>query len=119
MTQIQVCLLACTLLAFGSHVAGAQQAPPVFDHRKLIADNLAKLFSAEAKAHSIAISELRRVPSAAGLMWGTCVRVSATSMSGRPVPSRTYVVTFSRNIIAERRPAAEADCAGASYAPLS
>jgi hypothetical protein len=118
MTTIRPLALA---LAVGSPwpAAGQQSAaPPDFDHRKLIAENLPKLFAAEAQARNIAVSELRRVPSPAGLTWGTCVRVNATGISGQPTLPRTYVVTFSRTMIAERRQASDADCAGAAFAPL-
>jgi hypothetical protein len=118
MTTIRPIALA---LAVGLPWPAAAQkvaAPPDFDHRKLIAENLGKLFSADAKVHSVAVSELRRVPSPAGLTWGTCVRVNATGISGQPTLPRTYVVTFSRTMIAERRQANDGDCAGAAFAPL-
>lgn len=108
-------------LAVGSLCAAAAQQvapPPDFDHRKLIAENLGKLFAAEAQARNIVVSELRRVPSPAGLTWGTCVRVNATGISGQPTLPRTYVVTFSRSMIVERRQASGNDCAGAAFAPL-
>ena len=103
-------------------VAAAQQITPApsFDHRKMIAENLAKLFSAEAQVRNVVVSELRQVPSPAGLMWGTCVRVNATGMGGKPTLPRIYVVTFTkRNDIAERRAATGDDCAGAQFQPLS
>ena len=118
MTTVRPLALA---LAVGSPwTAAAQQAvaPPNLDHRKLIAENLTKLFSADAKVHNVAVSELRRVPSPAGLAWGACVRVNATGISGQPTLPRTYVVTFSRTMIAERRQANDGDCAGAAFAPL-
>jgi len=97
----------------------AQAAPgPALDHRKLIAENLTKLFSADAHVRNVVVSELRRVPSAVGLTWGTCVRVNATSMIGKPTVPRTYVVTFSRNALAERRAASGNDCVGAKFMPL-
>ncbi len=100
---------------------GAAGSPaPTFDHRKLIAENLAKLFSPDAQVRNVVVSELRQVPSAAGLMWGTCVRLNATGMGGKPTLPRTYVVTFTkRNDIAERRAATGDDCAGAKFGPLS
>ena len=101
--------------------AVAQQAAPApsFDHRKLIAENLAKLFSADAQVRNVVVSELRQVPSPVGLTWGACVRVNATSMAGKPTLPRTYIVTFTkRNDIAERRAAADRDCAGAKFEPL-
>ena len=99
--------------------AAAQPAPPPeFDYRKLIADNLAKLFSADAQVRDVVVSELRRVPSPVGLVWAACVRVNATSMTGKPTVPRTYVVAFSRNTIAERRAAAGEDCAGAKFERL-
>jgi hypothetical protein len=101
-------------------IAAAQQTVPIFDHRRLIAENLAKLFSADAQARNVVVSELRQVPSAAGLMWGTCVRLNATGMGGKPTLPRTYVVTFTkRNDIAERRAATGDECAGAKFEPLS
>ena len=100
--------------------AAAQQEQPDLDHRRLIAENLAKLFSADAQVRNVVVSELRQVSSAAGLIWGTCVRVNATDMGGKPTLPRTYVVTFSkRNDIAERRAAIGDDCAGAKFEPLS
>jgi hypothetical protein len=101
--------------------AVAQQAasPPNLDHRKLIAENLAKLFSADAQVRNVVVSELRQVPSPVGLTWGACVRVNATSMAGKPTLPRTYVVTFTkRNDIAERRAAESSECAGARFEPL-
>ena len=102
-------------------IAVAQQAAPApsFDHRKLIAENLAKLFSADAQVRNVVVSELRQVPSPVGLTWGACVRVNATGMAGKPTLPRTYIVTFTRrNDIAERRAAADGDCAGARFEPL-
>ena len=101
--------------------AVAQQAAPApnLDHRKLIAENLGKLFSADAQVRNVMVSELRQVPSPVGLTWGACVRLNATSMAGKPTLPRTYVVTFTkRNDIAERRAAADGDCAGAKFEPL-
>jgi len=95
--------------------AAAQQAQPNLDHRKLIAESLAKLFSAEAQVRNVAVSELRRVSSPVGMLWGACVRVNPTNIAGAP---RTYVVAFSRNEIAERRSAVGDDCAGAKFEPL-
>ena len=107
-------------LAGAPGIAAAQPSPPNLDHRKLIAGNLAKLFSADAQVRNVVVSELRQVPSAAGLMWGTCVRVNATGMAGKPTLPRIYVVTFTkRNDIAERRAATGDDCAGARFEPLS
>lgn len=100
-------------------MAAQQAAPaPALDHRKLIAENLTKLFSADAKVHNVGVSELRQVPSPVGLTWGTCVRVSASSMTGKPIAPRTYVVTFSRNTIAERHAASGEECAGVKFTPL-
>ena len=101
-------------------MAAQQAAPaPALDHRKLIAENLTKLFSADAKVRDIGVSELRRVPSPVGLTWGACVRVNATSMTGKPIAPRTYVITFTRNTIAERRAASDDDCAGVKFQPLA
>ena len=107
-------------LAACSATPTAQRAgpDPQPDHRKLIADNLKNLFSADAHVRDITVSELSQVPSPAGLTWGACVRVAATSMTGRPTAPRTYVITFSRNTIAERRAASGDDCAGATLTPL-
>jgi hypothetical protein len=101
-------------------VVAQQTVPsPGFDHRKLIAENLAKLFSPDAQVRNVVVSELRQVPSAAGLMWNACVRLNATGMGGKPTLPRTYVVTFTkRNDIAERRAATGDDCAGAKFEPL-
>jgi hypothetical protein len=89
------------------------------DHRRLIAENLKTLFSTDAQVRNVTVSELSQVPSSAGMTWGTCVRVGgATGMTGRPTAPRTYVVTFSRDRIAERRPASGEDCAGAKFSPL-
>ena len=99
--------------------AVAQQAPAGLDHRRLIADNLTKLFSADARVRNVAVSELRRVPSPVGLTWATCVRISATGMSGKPIAPRTYLVTFTpRHQIADRGAATGQDCAGAKFEPL-
>jgi hypothetical protein len=113
--------LALALSVCSLGIAAAQPPPaPIFDHRKLIAGNLAKLFSADAHVRNVLVSELRQVPSPVGLTWGTCVRVNATSMAGKPTLPRTYVVTFTkRNDIAERRAATGDDCAGAKFEPLS
>ncbi len=99
-------------------VSAAQPTPPAFDHRRLIAENLQKLFSKESQVRNVAVSELRQMPSPTGLMWGACVRVSATGVSGQPTAPRTYVVTFLRNTVAERRQAAGNDCAGVQFRPL-
>jgi hypothetical protein len=109
-------LVACCV-----STAGAQQpAKPDFDHRSLIASSLDRLFSAEAKVRGVAISELRTVQSPVGLTWAACVRIgAATSISGSQTLPRIYVVTFTlRHQIAERRPAAAKDCAGAQFEPL-
>ena len=92
---------------------------PEPDHRKLIAENLKTLFSAEAHVRNVVVSELRQMPSAAGLVPSACVRVSAVNMNQQRIAPRTYVVTFSRGVIAERRPATGKECADASYSPLS
>jgi hypothetical protein len=116
MTRNRTALLAAAFAACCISTAGAQQLPPApnLDHRKLIAENLAKLFSPDV------VSELRQVPSAAGLMWGSCVRLNATGVGGKPTLPRTYVVTFTkRNDIAERRAATGEECAGAKFGPLS
>ncbi len=84
----------------------------------MITENLAKLFAADSKVRGVAVSEMRRMPSSLGLIWATCVRVAATGVSGQPTLPRTYVVTFIRNAIAERRPASGDDCAGAKFEPL-
>jgi hypothetical protein len=119
MKHVLALVWGCALAAAWASAATAQQAAaPSVDHRKLIAENLSKLFAAEAQARNVAVSELRRVPSPTGLTWGACVRVNATGISGQPTLPRTYVVTFSRNLITERRPASANDCAGAAFAPL-
>ena len=121
MTGDWTALLAAAFAACCISTAGAQQLPlaPNFDHRKLIAENLAKLFSADAQVRNVVVSELRQVPSPVGLTRGACVRVNATSMAGKPTLPRTYVVTFTkRNDISERRAAADGDCAGAKFEPL-
>jgi hypothetical protein len=111
-----VAIAAC----WSSPMAAQQPAPgPDVDHRKLIAENLSKLFSADAKVRNIGVSELRRVPSPTGLVWGSCVRVSATSMAGQPTAPRTYIVIFLRGAIAERRAPNGDECAGAKFQPLS
>ena len=101
-------------------VASAQQpAKPTFDHRKIIATNLSKMFSADSQVRNVSVSELRSVQSPTGLTWAACVRLNATSMTGAPTATRTYVVTFTmRNDIAERREARAKDCADAQFQPL-
>jgi hypothetical protein len=113
-------IIAFALAACWPAPMAAQQATPApaLDHRKLIAENLTKLFSADAKVHNVAVSEMRQVPSPVGLTWGTCVRVSASSVTGKPIAPRTYVITFTRNTIAERRAASDNDCAGVKFEPL-
>ena len=114
-------MLAFALAACSAGAVAAQQtAPsPSFDHRKLIADNLTKLFSADAQVRNVVVSELRQVPSPVGLTWGACVRVNATGMAGKPIAPRTYRRhLFARNVIAERRAATGEDCAGAKFEPL-
>ncbi len=113
-------VLALSLAACASQPAPAPRAAaePPPDHRKLVAENQKSLFSAESHARNVAISELRQVPSAVGLTWATCVRASAVNINGKPIAPRTYVVTFSRNAIAERRLASGDDCAGAVFEPL-
>ena len=91
---------------------------PEPDHRKLIAENLKTLFAADAHVRNVSVSELRQVPSPAGLIWGACVRLSATAITGRPTAPRIFVVTFLRNTIADRRSASGDDCAGATFVPL-
>jgi hypothetical protein len=88
------------------------------DHRRLIAENLKTLFNPDAQVRNVVVSELRQVPSPTGLTWAACVRVTAIGQGGRPTAPLTYVVTFSRNAIAERRPAGGQDCAGAAFTPL-
>jgi hypothetical protein len=95
--------------------AGPEQEP---DHRRLIAENVTSLFSPDAKVQNVAVSELRRVLSPAGLVWGACVRVDATGVSGKPTATRTFIITFRNNVIAERRPASGTDCADARFEPL-
>jgi hypothetical protein len=118
-------LIAPVLLAIA--LAGCASTPPAPraepdpgppDYRKLIADNLKTLFSPDAQVRNVMVSELSQVPSPAGLMWGTCVRLNATGMSGRPTAPRTYVVTFSRGAIADRRAVAGQDCVGAKFERL-
>lgn len=101
-------------------LAAAQQsaAPPAIDHRKMIAENLPKLFSKDSQVRDVVVSEMRRIPSPIGLIWAVCVRVAATGSSGKPTLPRTYVVTFIRNALAERRPASDSDCVGAKFEPL-
>src|SRR5690554_5029912 len=108
MTSFRTLLLAAALAPCCMSAALAQNSPkPAFDHRRLIADNLAKMFSADANVRNVSVSEIRSVTSPVGLTWGTCVRVgAATSISGTQTLPRTYVVTFTlRNQIAERREA--------------
>lgn len=113
-------LAFAALSALAPLPAAAQPAPPPeFDYRKQIADNLAKLFSPDAQVRNVAVSEMRRVPSPLGLVWAACVRVNATNMTGKPTLPRTYVVTFSRNAIADRRAISGEECAGAKFEPLS
>jgi hypothetical protein len=115
----------CQLLS-ACVLAGCATSPPAPrpmadaapDHRRLIAENLKTLFNPDAQVRNVAVSELRQVPSSVGLTWAACVRVSATGQGGRPTAPLTYLVTFSRNTIAERRLAGGQDCAGAVFAPL-
>jgi hypothetical protein len=120
MTTVRPALLAAALAVCCASTAGAQPQKPDFDHRSLIASSLDRLFSADAKVRGVAISELRTVQSPVGLTWAACVRIgAATSISGSQTLPRTYVVTFTlRHQIAERRPAAAKDCAGAQFEPL-
>jgi hypothetical protein len=120
MTTVRPALLAAALAVCCASTAGAQPQKPDFDHRSLIASSLDRLFSADAKVRGVAISELRTVQSPVGLTWAACVRIgAATSISGSQTLPRIYVVTFTlRHQIAERRPAAAKDCAGAQFEPL-
>jgi hypothetical protein len=111
---VALALTACT--ATPTAPPASPDPPP--DHRKIIADNLKTLFSPDAQVRNVMVSELMQVPSSAGQVWGTCVRVSATGSSGRPTLPRTYVFTFRRNEVAERRPAEGSDCAGAKLERL-
>jgi hypothetical protein len=121
MRTITPVVLAATLAGCSTSIPpaprpGPDPGPP--DHRKLIADGLATLFSADAHVRNVMVSELTQVPSPTGLIWGACVRLNATAMSGRPTAPRTYVVTFSRGAITERRTATGEDCVGAKFEPL-
>ena len=111
---------------FALALAGCASSPPPPqlspdpqpDHIRLIKENLATLFSANAQPRNIVVSELRQVSTADGGAWGACLRLNATGMSGRPTNPRTIVVLFRRNTIIERRPANPDDCANANYARL-
>jgi len=119
MTRFNASLMAAALACCVAPAAAPQQPMPTFDHRRLIADNIGKLFSPDAKVRGVAVSELRPVQSSVGLTWAACVRLGATNIGGGPTSLRTYVVTFTmRNQIAERRQAAAKDCDGAKYEPL-
>ena len=120
MKRVWCAVLVFATLACWLSPTAAQQgaAPPAIDHRKMIAENLPKMFSKDSQVRNVAVSEMRRMPSSMGLIWAACVRVAATGSSGKPTSPRTYVVTFVRNAIAERRPASGDDCAGATFAPL-
>lgn len=111
---VALALAACT----ATPTAPPPTPDPPPDHRKIISDNLKTLFNPDAQVRNVMVSELMQVPSSAGLMWGTCVRVNATGSSGRPTVPRTYVFTFRRNEVAERRPAEGNDCAGAKFERL-
>lgn len=93
-------------------------ADPEPDHHKLIAENLKTLFNPEANVSNVVVSDLRQMPSSAGMVWSTCVRVSAVNMNQQRIAPRTYVVTFSHGAIAERRAAIAEECAGVRFMPL-
>ena len=115
--------VACVMMLAGCTTSQpppprAEPDPPP-DHRKLIADNLQTLFTADAQVRNVSISELNWAPSPSGMIWQTCLRVGgATSVTGLETTPRTYVVTFVRNTIAERRLASADECAGAKFSPL-
>ncbi len=111
---VAAALAACTATPIAP--PPSPDLPP--DHRKIIADNLKTLFSPDAQVHNVMVSELMQVPTPAGAMWGACVRVSATGSTGRPTLPRTYVVTFRRNEVADRRPVEGGDCASARFGRL-
>jgi hypothetical protein len=117
----------CYLVLFACALAGCASSPPAPrpgpdaapDHRRLIAENLKTLFNPDSQVRNVVVSELRQVPSSTGLTWAACIRVSAIGQGGRSTGPLTYVVTFSRDTIAERRPASGQDCVGATFTPLS
>jgi len=119
MKRVWCAALAFAILSCWLPLAAAQHgaAPPAIDHRKVIAANLAQLFAKDSQVRNVAVSEMRRILSI-GLVWAACVRVAATGSTGKPTLPRTYVVTFIRNAVAERRPANDDDCAGAKFEPL-
>jgi hypothetical protein len=96
-----------------------QVVEPEPDYRRIIADSIGQIFAKTAAPRNILVSRARPMRQHGRAAWSVCLRASATSMTGRRVPQRTYVLTIQDQQIIDRREAtAESDCAQESYERL-
>ena len=87
--------------------------------RLILKNSTDALFDPTANARNVAISEVRRIDTAAGLKYGVCLRAFVNDRQGKPLGNVIYVVVFDRNRIVERRRAIPSDaCDKEVYQPL-
>ena len=83
-------------LKYAPPPVAAQEAEP--DTRKIVGDNLAMMFLAQAAPKNVSVSRAVKV----GNIWTTCVRASTTGISGAPLGVQTYLVTIEHSKITMR-----------------
>jgi hypothetical protein len=91
------------------------EAPP--DVRRLVGEKLESVFTAASHPRHVRVSPPRHDLRGPG--WTACVRAELTSVTGKPLGTRTYRVTIFEGAIADRRHV-EADdtCATETYEPI-
>ncbi len=85
------------------------------DVKALVRDNLAKAFASPPR--SVQVARPMRDPN--GLGWLACVRAEVTAATGRNILTQTYLFSFNRGAITDRRlVGSESNCVSATYEPI-
>jgi hypothetical protein len=91
------------------------EPPP--DVKRLMRDNLERVFTAASQPTRVRVSVPRHEPS--GVNWTACVMADLNSVTGKPLGSQTYRLTVAGNTIIDRRRVEDEDnCASESYEPI-
>src|SRR5262245_19453743 len=91
-------------------------AEPPPDVRRLVSENLERVFTVASQPAHVRVSAPRHEP--AGTIWTACVKADLSSVVGKPL-GQTYRLTINNNAIVDRRRADDDDnCAAESYEPI-
>lgn len=93
----------------------APEPPP--DIKRLMRENLERVFTSASQPARVRVSTPRREPS--GPNWTACVRADLNSVMGKPLGTQTYRITVASNAIVDRRRVEDDDnCASETYEPV-